>query len=172
MTSNILSSNGKSGVAQLSHLPSYESHVQMQTNQQSEKCSQRNLISIIIGLIFLLLLASISIILILNFNNGQHSNEETTESKKILIWLMHLFIFNFAGQGPNHITAVIDQGQCITRNDVVVSERSCFYLVLQSDGNLVIFRQNDHRAVWATDTLGTDASRACMQSKLVFLKLT
>jgi hypothetical protein len=35
---------------------------------------------------------------------------------------------------------------------------------MQTDGNLVVYRASDNRALWATGTQGTDVHRATMQT--------
>lgn len=63
--------------------------------------------------------------------------------------------------------ARVYKGQCIFRSDTVYSERRCFRLVVQSDGNMVIYRMTDSRAVWATGTKGKGGYKACMQRKKI-----
>jgi hypothetical protein len=53
--------------------------------------------------------------------------------------------------------------QLFNNNQAIVSENGRFRLVMQSDGNLVMYRNADERALWATNTAQTDVLRAVMQ---------
>lgn len=50
---------------------------------------------------------------------------------------------------------------------LIYSLSHCFYLTLQDDGNLVIRRKTDNKQVWATNSYGTYANKACLQGKLI-----
>lgn len=58
---------------------------------------------------------------------------------------------------------ILYKGECIYHHDIIVSENGCFYLIIQDDGNLVIYRARDNKALWATSTDNTDANELCMQ---------
>ena len=49
-------------------------------------------------------------------------------------------------------------------NDQLVSGNGRVKLVLQDDGNLVLYRTDDGRALWASNTAGRPAASASMQS--------
>jgi hypothetical protein len=55
-------------------------------------------------------------------------------------------------------------GQTLYHNGLLMSQDNRFRLILQTDGNLVIYRTSDNRAIWATGTQGTDVIRAVMQN--------
>lgn len=57
------------------------------------------------------------------------------------------------------------KGECMPRNDVMVSDRNCFRMIVQDDGNMVVYRQRDNHAVWSSETRGRDGAEACMQRK-------
>lgn len=65
--------------------------------------------------------------------------------------------------------ARITKGECFGRNDNVFSDRGCFRMVLQDDGNMVIYRQSDNSAAWSTGTNGKGGHQACMQRKRLLL---
>jgi hypothetical protein len=61
------------------------------------------------------------------------------------------------------------KGECIYRSDTVYSDRGCFRLNVQNDGNMVVYRVTDNRAVWSTGTSGKGGYKACMQSKIFII---
>jgi hypothetical protein len=59
----------------------------------------------------------------------------------------------------------LQPGQSIERdtgNDRITSANGVYTLVMQDDGNLVLYRSGGH-ALWASNTSGTDGKRATMQ---------
>lgn len=64
-------------------------------------------------------------------------------------------------------------GECMFLGDVVSSCQTCFKLVLQDDGNLVIYPTVDSvKSVWASFTQGKGAVKACMQDDGNFVLYT
>lgn len=58
----------------------------------------------------------------------------------------------------------IENGQCIFVNEIVYSCKGCFKLILQDDGNLVVYTTvNPIQAIWATNTRGKGGVQLCMQ---------
>lgn len=57
------------------------------------------------------------------------------------------------------------KGQCIERFERVFSDKNCFNMQIQNDGNMVIRRSSDGKAVWATVTDNRGGHRACMERK-------
>jgi hypothetical protein len=55
-------------------------------------------------------------------------------------------------------------GQSLFTNGSITSGDGRFRLVMQNDGNLVVYRNSDNRALWATGTQGSDVHRAVMQT--------
>jgi len=55
-------------------------------------------------------------------------------------------------------------GQSLPTNGYITSDDGRFRLIMQSDGNLVVYRNSDNRALWATGTQGTDVHHAIMQT--------
>jgi hypothetical protein len=55
-------------------------------------------------------------------------------------------------------------GQSLFTNGSITSGDGRFRLIMQTDGNLVVYRNNDNRALWATGTQGSDVHRAVMQT--------
>ena len=53
--------------------------------------------------------------------------------------------------------------ECLAVGDSLISSNGCFRLIMQGDGNLVIYRQSNNKATWSTKTSGTCTNRACMQ---------
>jgi hypothetical protein len=51
-----------------------------------------------------------------------------------------------------------------TGDNVRFSPNQQYKLVMQGDGNLVIYRVSDGNYVWATQTIGSGANKAAMQS--------
>lgn len=56
----------------------------------------------------------------------------------------------------------IANGQCIYVNEIVYSCKACFKMILQNDGNLVIYTAND-QAIWDAGTRGKGGVQLCMQ---------
>lgn len=54
--------------------------------------------------------------------------------------------------------------QCLYQGQSLVSENDCFRLIMQLDGNLVLYRQSDGIALWSSRTPRSCTNRACMQS--------
>jgi hypothetical protein len=55
-------------------------------------------------------------------------------------------------------------GQHLLHEQSIMSQDGRFRLIMQTDGNLVVYRTRDNHALWATGTNGTDAQRAEMQT--------
>jgi len=55
-------------------------------------------------------------------------------------------------------------GQPLFQNQSINSQDNRFRLTMQNDGNLVVYRNSDNRALWATGTQQSDAQRAVMQT--------
>jgi hypothetical protein len=53
--------------------------------------------------------------------------------------------------------------QLFNTNQAIISQDGRFRLVMQSDGNLVIYRTSDGRALWGSNTAQSDVHRAVMQ---------
>jgi bacillolysin len=60
-------------------------------------------------------------------------------------------------------TTTLAVGSCLEHGDCVVSANGCFKLIMQTDGNLVLYRVSDGFALWNSQTAGTPTLRACMQ---------
>jgi hypothetical protein len=58
----------------------------------------------------------------------------------------------------------LNPGQPLFTDGSITSGDGRFRLIMQTDGNLVIYRTSDNRALWATGTQGTDVHRAVMQT--------
>lgn len=91
------------------------------------------------------------------------SSDKTTVSiDKFIKMLKKFFIFQFLisaiwardSLGPN---------ECLAQGESLTSANGCFKLIMQGDGNLVIYRQSNNRATWSSKTSRTCTNRACMQ---------
>ncbi|KAG5668694.1 hypothetical protein PVAND_016623 [Polypedilum vanderplanki] len=60
------------------------------------------------------------------------------------------------------VTDTLNAGQCLYQGDYLVSPRKCFKLTFQTDGNLVITRNNGS-IFWDASTHNKGGTRACMQ---------
>ncbi|MFZ0831756.1 MAG: LysM peptidoglycan-binding domain-containing protein [Mycobacterium sp.] len=65
----------------------------------------------------------------------------------------------------------LTEGQKLARGESITSNNGAYKLVLQDDGNLVLYAR-DHAAVWATNTDGQNVVRAEMQSDGNFVLYT
>ena len=54
--------------------------------------------------------------------------------------------------------------QYLSINGSMTSTNGQFQLILQQDGNLVLYRLANHHALWSSKTNGQDAMRAIMQA--------
>ena len=55
-------------------------------------------------------------------------------------------------------------GQALFQNQSLTSQDTRFRLTMQSDGNLVVYRNSDNRALWGSGTQQSDVQRAVMQN--------
>ncbi|SMC17106.1 D-mannose binding lectin [Andreprevotia lacus DSM 23236] len=53
--------------------------------------------------------------------------------------------------------------QFLAKEDYLLSQDQRHQLILQDDGNLVLYRLTDHRPIWASGTNGKAVSKAIMQ---------
>src|SRR5258708_7943678 len=58
----------------------------------------------------------------------------------------------------------LQPGQQLNANDQLTSNNGLIYLVMQSDGNLVLYRTQFGRALWASNTWGQPVNHVIMQS--------
>ncbi len=63
-------------------------------------------------------------------------------------------------------------GQALTVNQSLISPNGVWQLILQQDGNLVLYRRANHHPTWATGTNGKDVQRAVMQDDGNFVLYT
>lgn len=57
----------------------------------------------------------------------------------------------------------IDSGTCLHQNKEIKSRNGCFKMVMQKDGNMVIYRKSNGAATWSSQTPRTCTNNACMQ---------
>jgi hypothetical protein len=55
-------------------------------------------------------------------------------------------------------------GQSLHQGDSITSGDTRFRLTLQTDGNLVVYRNSDNKPLWATGTQQSDVRTAIMQT--------
>ena len=48
--------------------------------------------------------------------------------------------------------AILRNGERLTTKGQIESTRGCFKVVMQDDGNLVVYRNNDNKVIWASNT--------------------
>jgi hypothetical protein len=53
--------------------------------------------------------------------------------------------------------------QFLLKEDFLLSADGRHQLIMQDDGNLVLYRLSDHKALWASNTPGKAVSKAIMQ---------
>ena len=58
---------------------------------------------------------------------------------------------------------ILAPGLAITTGGALVSANGQYEMVMQADGNLVLYRMADRRPMWATGTAGRGVGRAVMQ---------
>ena len=65
---------------------------------------------------------------------------------------------------PAYAKNLLTPGQQLKTGQSLTSQNRCFTLVLQQDGNLVLYQNSRRRPLWATGTDGTAVERAIMQT--------
>lgn len=68
----------------------------------------------------------------------------------------------YENRGRNNY--LLRSNTCLRYDDERISPNGCFRLVFEWNGNLVVYRQRDNRAIWESNTFGSGGHRACMQS--------
>jgi hypothetical protein len=58
----------------------------------------------------------------------------------------------------------LSPGQTMRHGDSIVSSDNRFRMTMQTDGNLVIYRNSDGHPIWASNTAQSDVDRAVMQT--------
>jgi hypothetical protein len=53
--------------------------------------------------------------------------------------------------------------QCLNKGKSLTSGNGCFRLIMQNDGNLVIYRKSNDEPIWNSNTARSCTNRACMQ---------
>ncbi len=84
------------------------------------------------------------------------------QRKKFWVFLGAFCFFMIAGGVLAFAMDTLQDGQMLRIGDTLKSQNGQYRLVLQSDGNLVLY--NRHRAIWSTGTLGKHAKKLMMQS--------
>ncbi len=62
------------------------------------------------------------------------------------------------------MSSILAPNQSLSVNQAIYSPGMTFELILQSDGNLVLYRRSNWHPLWATGTNGKDVMRAIMQT--------
>ncbi|CAG9797480.1 unnamed protein product [Chironomus riparius] len=57
----------------------------------------------------------------------------------------------------------INYNECLATGQKIVSPNKCFALMMQYDGNLVLYRVSDAKVMWFTNTQDKGTFKACMQ---------
>lgn len=70
------------------------------------------------------------------------------------------------------MTNSLSPGQSLGVNQALLSTNGKWELIMQSDGNLVIYRRETGHAMWSTNTHGKDVMRAVMQGDGNFVLYT
>jgi hypothetical protein len=58
----------------------------------------------------------------------------------------------------------LNPNETLSEGHLLTSQDGRFRLVMQNDGNLVLYRSHDNHATWASGTAGQDTRRAIMQN--------
>src|SRR5687768_11402669 len=58
---------------------------------------------------------------------------------------------------------ILQPGESMVRGETISSNNGNYDLVMQDDGNLVLYRDSDDRALWASGTHGDAVSQVVMQ---------
>ena len=57
----------------------------------------------------------------------------------------------------------LNPNECLFQGQSIMSTNGCFKLIMQEDGNLVIYRESNGKALWNSKTARSCTDRACMQ---------
>lgn len=60
-------------------------------------------------------------------------------------------------------------GDCLKLGESLDSTNGCFKLVMQTDGNLVLYRKSDNKALWSSKTDLTNSYKFCHQTTGILL---
>ncbi|WP_040626202.1 hypothetical protein [Mucilaginibacter paludis] len=82
--------------------------------------------------------------------------------------------FFYSAYGVNPAMIYVSHTPILTANQAIYSENGAYKLILQGDGNLVIYRTSDNYTMWSTDTNGSGAQYLYFQddANLVLTKTT
>lgn len=58
----------------------------------------------------------------------------------------------------------LNPGECLAPNQQLDSSNGCFKLIMQGDGNLVIYRVSNGAAMWSSKSSRSCTNRVCMQN--------
>jgi hypothetical protein len=57
----------------------------------------------------------------------------------------------------------LSPNNCLNQEDRLTSKNSCFFLLMQTDGNLVLYKKSTGQALWNSGTHRTCTNKVCMQ---------
>lgn len=57
----------------------------------------------------------------------------------------------------------LNANECLNHNQAIESNNGCFQLIMQHDGNLVIYRRRTGQALWSSGSPRSCTNRVCMQ---------
>lgn len=77
---------------------------------------------------------------------------------EIKLFLISTFIVSVASKNKLY------PGDCLKFKEHLDSPNGCFKLLMQEDGNLVLYKKSDQSAIWSTNTYLTCSQNACYQS--------
>jgi hypothetical protein len=77
--------------------------------------------------------------------------------KMFTLLLLSLLIFTTSANDR------LNANECLNPNEKLTSANGCFTLIMQGDGNLVIYRNSNGKATWSSKTSRSCTNRACMQ---------
>lgn len=75
-----------------------------------------------------------------------------------ILLIFSLFFFSVTAKDR------LEPGECLQLNEEISSSNGCFKLIMQGDGNLVIYRNSNGKALWSSKTARSCTNRACMQN--------
>ena len=82
--------------------------------------------------------------------------------RKYLVVAGIFMAFTLLASYPAMARNVLESGQMLYRGEALTSPNGYYKLILQEDGNLVLYRKG--KALWSSGTNGKDARKLVMQS--------
>jgi hypothetical protein len=86
-------------------------------------------------------------------------------ARKFLIILFNFLVTTPPSSDTKFHNAYLNINECLFINEKIYSEKDCFVMTMQKDGNLSVKRTKDQKQTWSSNSSGTGGEKACLMSK-------